>query len=402
MRAVSILALLLVALVALPAFGKESAAVGKANALLAEAETSCKAKEWEKAARSLAEEVTLAQQEKDLALEARGAEALEKLLDALEDEPAPKGDTTAVAGPREVLAIVMRVLDPARHGAYLSAHVLATELLLDAVEQGDAVHLDAAEAVLITFAATPKCGKAPAALLQLAKGVKAARAGDAKSAGTALEATLPLVKLGRWLRLTLAAELERMLVQLAAGDAAAVATTLQEAVGYLAPKQDVVLAHRWVKAARRRLAGASPEVRSALERAVEPYVREGEPGADGGRGGNGGNAESVSALGRAWPKLPGDKPFATVKRGEAGHDIRAVHDKKLAGTHPYNSGQSTWDQDGLTFVFADGGVALRMLDMQGTASQPGGRAAPSPAWGWYLLAPGETYGVTKAGLVVVN
>jgi hypothetical protein len=43
-----------------------------------------------------------------------------------------------------------------------------------------------------------------------------------------------------------------------------------------------------------------------------------------------------------------------------------------------------------------------MLAIEGTAGQPGGRSTPSPAWGWYLLAPGETYGVTKSGTVHVN
>jgi hypothetical protein len=403
MRVFPTVGLLALVLAAAPAEAKESEATAKVKSSLAEVERARKVREWDKAARAVADAALGAQRQNALDLEMLAAAALQELLDAMGPEKPAGGGTTADVGPREVLAIVMKALAPARHGAYLSAHALATELLLRAIEQGDAAHLPAAQAVLVAFAASPKCGKAGPALKALAEAVQACRATDATGARKAFELALPLVKQGRWLRATLAAQLEWMALQVAEGDVAAASATLQEAVGYLAPKQDGGIARAWVTAARARLATAPEEVRGALDRAVEPYVGAGSAGAAGGRGGDGGSAgANVSPLGRAWPKLPAEKPFATVKRAETGYDVRFSFDKKFAALHPVEAGQTTWDEDGLTLVFADGAVALRMLDMEGTAGQPGGRSDPSPAWGWYWLAPGETYGVTKSGTVHVN
>jgi hypothetical protein len=260
----------------------------------------------------------------------------------------------------------------------------------------------AAEPVLVAFAATPASGKAAAALAKLAQGVRAARGADTKGARTALQAALPLVKPGRWLRVTLAVHLEWMLVQIAGGDLTGAAATARDAAGYLAPKQDLDRANVWAAAARARLTKAPPETLQAFDLAVQPYTTNVGVGGAGGRGGDGeAEAGQRSPLGQAWAKLAAEKPFVTVKRTAAGYEVRATHVREPHAQAP-EAGQVSWGQDGLTLSFADGGVALAMLDLVGNRGGPGTRPIPSPVWAWYLLAPGETYGVTKSGLVSVN
>ena len=89
-----------------------------------------------------------------------------------------------------------------------------------------------------------------------------------------------------------------------------------------------------------------------------------------------------------------------MKRGVEGYEIRAPHDKSLVETQPYKGKQRTWDKDGLTLLFIDGGTALRMVVLSGDRSQPSERDVPSPAWAWYLLAPGETYAARVNGVVI--
>ncbi|MFI5402484.1 MAG: hypothetical protein ACHQ1G_06070, partial [Planctomycetota bacterium] len=81
---------------------------------------------------------------------------------------------------RDACAEVMKALDPKRNGAYVSAHLLALEIVRAAIREGDDRHLAEAAAVL----ATPRKGQGACAatLAALAKGVVAARKGEDGSA----------------------------------------------------------------------------------------------------------------------------------------------------------------------------------------------------------------------------
>ena len=196
---------------------KRTPAEAKVQALVKQAADAAKAKDGSKGTLAVLELATLAASEKSLHIEERAAEAFEGLLDALDDSAATAGGTAAGVDRRKALEIVMKGLDAGRHGVFLSAHALASELVLLAIERGDSAHLDNALAALTAYAATPKCGKAGPALAKLAQGVKAARTKDAK-AGAALEAAAAALREGRWARPMLGCALERATLHLNAGD----------------------------------------------------------------------------------------------------------------------------------------------------------------------------------------
>ena len=110
----------------------------------------------------------------------------------------------------------------------------------------------------------------------------------------------------------------------------------------------------------------------------------------------------MSPIGKALPKWPAGKPFATVGRTSSGFRCDLSFDEAQAVEVALRTGQHTWEWEGsgVTLFLFGPAVALRMLDLTGLRGQPGGRASPSRAWAYYWLAAGETWGATKTGVEI--
>jgi hypothetical protein len=387
-------------LVAGPAAAKQTEAESTAQALLKQAADATKAKDADRGAKAIAELAGLAAKEKSLGIEERATDAFEGLVDALDVEPPVPGATVAKAGPREVLAIVMKSLDPARHGVFLSAHALAAELVLRAGEQGDSAHLDAARAVLTAYVATPKCGKAAAAVLELAEAIRATREGS-KDAPTRLAAAAGLLNAGAWLRPSLVCAFERLVLDATGGDIAGAERVAAEIGARLQPSTDLNLVRTWREAVTRRFGGLPESLQATLRKVLDPYWA-GAPGNGGRAGDDGVGPNAQSPLGKAWQRLAPAKAVVSAKRLPSEFLIEVGLGKEPAARHPAQDGQKHWTKDGIHLAFGDGGVALLMFDLVGNRGQQGERSSPSAVRAWYWLAPGETYAATKTGVVITG
>ena len=352
---------------------------------------------------------------KNLGLEQRAAEALEEILDEVEKDATgnARGDALGETWPgrakgREVAAAAMKPLDPKRHGLYVSAHALATSIVLDAAALGDAEHLSDAAAVLAAFAGTPKAGSAAVTFSRLAEGIRLARANEGE------KALAPLGDAARkgdaWMLPALYAYLELAVLQLKAGDASKSALSIASACALPPKDADLSVMGDWMHAVETRWKDAPKEALDTFRTSAERFLGA-SAGAKGGRGGAGGAggaagsaAEDLSPLGRALPRWPASKAFVTAKRGKGGFEIRLPFDEKANTSEPVAlaRGANPWDASGVTILLAGPAVALRMADLTGTAGQPGERSRASRAWAYYWLADGETWGATKDGAIVTG
>jgi hypothetical protein len=353
----------------------------------------------------LGQAVSLAQKARDLQRESTAADALEELADDLDGRDVPAaadGTRQARPGSRALLAATMKAIDAKRHGAFVSAHALATVLLREAVAHGDGVFVEEAAVALLAYEATPKAGKASAPLARFAEGLRAVGAKDAAKADAMLSQAFEAFAANGWLALALDAATERVAGLLAAKDEARATEAVAKAAALVNADSDFDAVQTWETNGRRRWAGAPPAVLAPFEKAVAN--RPGGVGAKGGRGGAGGSGSggNVSDLGRYWPKAGADKPFVTLTRTKDGLVARAAFRKEAAEPLALQQGQRHWDDGGVTVALAGWAVALRIVDFEGLRGQPGERSRPSKARAFYPLAEGETWGVSKNGVVTVT
>lgn len=287
---------------------------------------------------------------------------------------------------REACAEVMKLLDPKRNGAYLSAHLLAHELVRAAVREGDDRHVADASAVL--SAPRKDAGSCNGALADLAAGVLAARKEQEDAAAHLMAAFDAALKNG-WLDLAMYAGIEIACVDKKVGRASDTLKRLDDALK--ASKDPFLLRERNRLASKR------------IPEATFPVEDDGMEGGAGGAGGAGGSAgrAAESAVGAAWKKHPTTKGLLKVKRAGKGFEIEPQFAGAPKGTCGPKWGEHHWRSGGVTLSFYDAGVALRMVDPTGLDGIPGD-GAPGEWSVFYLLAPGETWSVTKKGVVSVG
>lgn len=283
---------------------------------------------------------------------------------------------------RGACAEVMKLLDPKRNGAYVSAHLLALELVRISIRRGDDLHLAEAATIL----ATPrKDGGACAPVLKdLAAGVVAARRGEAADAR--LRAAFDVALKNGWLNLATYAGTELACAERKAGRES---DALERLDGALRESGDRALLQL-----RRALA----EDRIP-ERTIE--LGSGSVSAKGGKGGRGGSA-TQSPVGAAWGTLRNGKAVLTVKRGARDFEIEPRFPGAPKGKQAPGPGVQHWDGGGITLSFYDHGVALAMVDLTGRRGQPGDSSEPQSWPSYYPLAPGETWSLTREGTVSVR
>jgi hypothetical protein len=358
-----------------------------------------------KAATLYGQAVAAAHKANDLPREEAAANALEALLDAAEGDADPTPDKEKRAGrpkARAILAAVLGALDAKRHGAFVSAHAIATELLGDAVAAGDGLHVDAAAAALATYASTPKTGKAGPALASWGEGVRAARAGDAVKADAALSAALSTFVAEEWLSPATYAATELAALRVKASETGA-AKALEGAAGLVQPESDKIVVQEWMRVVATRLPGAPETTLADFRRVTAPFDHAASEGTAGGAGGRGADAgENVSKLGAFLSKPSVNWPFVSATRTARGLALKGGFEKDPIGTHKLRRGQQHWEDGGLTVAIAGWAVALRTMDLVGTAGQPSERLRPSRGRAFYLLGIEEGWSVSKAGVVSVS
>jgi hypothetical protein len=380
-------------------------------ALLALAESKAKAGELTEAGALVAQAVVATVKAKSLAGEQRAAEVLDALLDEIEGDASrdARGDAARDPRPgrwkaRELVAAVHKGLDAKRRGLFVSAPALALGILLDAMVFGDATHLAPAVATLTEAGAAPKAGVAAASFAKLAQGVAAAREGKAEDALAALAAAGAELE-GRGFTLPgLFARLEQAAVLRGAGREPEAFDVLGKALEALPKEPDLPSVQEWLHGVEVRMEKASPEALTKFRERGQAFLGSspGGAGGAGGRGGHGGGAHDVSPIGKVLPKWGASKPFVTATRTAEGLACTLTFDPTDSATVAPKPGQTSWEAGGVTLFVAWPAVALCMVDVAGTAGQPGERSRASRARAWVWLAVGETYAASQSGVEVTG
>lgn len=394
---------MLIAAAAILAAGAADAAEGWKEKL-AEARAQAKASEHLKAAGSYGDALAAVQAAGDLVAEQEVAEAFFEFLERLPRQPrgTATGSTSTVAGPRDAKAAVMARLDPVRSGAFVSAPCLAGELLVDAIRAGDGLFVAEAAAVLEPHGKGTKSGAGLKVLAILARGLKEAAAGEEKAAATLAEARDAALRQD-WTDLGLAAGVELAALAAKRKDAAKARSTVATLARLVSPKVDRRHLSWCSDALRDRLKELPPEVLKPFADAVAPILQKGEPGTAGGSGGRAVDSENpVSPLGVAHGRTEAGKPLATVARTDKGFEFRVEWNPNFRAPRAREPGVGYLDEGGLTVALCNWSVGLARVDFVGNQSGPAGLHVPPPGQAFYRLAPGETWTLTKDGLVQIS
>ncbi|MHC4934210.1 MAG: hypothetical protein ACYTGV_18725, partial [Planctomycetota bacterium] len=109
----------------------------------------------------------------------------------------------------------------------------------------------------------------------------------------------------------------------------------------------------------------------------------------------------LSGVGDALESYPRKKALVTVRRTKKGFQIREGFGPKFRKTQAYGPGVRHYGHEGVTYSFWGHAVALTTVDPTGRSGQPGGSSHRGPLRAFYHLGEGETWGVTRQGIVTV-
>jgi hypothetical protein len=307
-----------------------------------------------------------------------------------------------VAVPERAILNLIEVLPADRGQAFVSAHALAGHLLLMATRNQDRRFVEKAAKVLSRYARGRHHGRCAEAMDRYAKGLVALHAGDDAKAAKELTAALAVMAEEGWTDLAIHAGTECAATWLRMGEAGRATKAMSDVAGTFEGKKIASLVNTWRKLIAARLADAPPEVVAPLEKANEPFRSGQSVGAAGGAGGRGGHAGMISKIGEALPRLPAKKPMLTVARTEEGFVWRQLYDRSFERTVKPKPLLHHTEEGGVTLSFFDQAVALCMVDPEGRRGQPGEGSEPHSLRPFYHLARGETFGVTKQGVVTIK
>lgn len=367
-----------------------------------------------KAAERFGDAVAIAQAAGDLQAEATAADAMAEFLrdvmiQRMTARPAEPGATAEQApATGNLLAAAMKRLEAGRCGAYVSAPVLARTILLLASETGDTSGVDDAARVAAAHATKASSGRAAPVVARYAQGLKAAVEKRFDAATGPLDTAMKDAGKAGWFDLASHAGTELAAAWVGAGDAAN-ATAALDAVAALCkddtPRHAV---RRWQDCVNARLADAPEAVRKSAEDAFKRLLAGGESvsaaGGRGGKGGAGGNAdeEPISDVGRLLRKLGKGKPIVTATCTAKGIDVHWLTAPGVKCLVPFEDGEKVADEGGVTVSCSRHAIALRMVDLVGNRGQPGESSEMDPLRAYYLLAEGETWSVSKEGVVTIS
>jgi hypothetical protein len=358
------------------------------DAVLAEAAAAVKAGQSDVAAKAFGRAAAIAHKANDLLAEQRVAEALWPFLDG------PRDRADALAG-------VLPDLDPKRAGAFVSAGTIASELILVATSTGDMKHVKAASKVLASQAALQKCGKAARAFSVYAKALETVAATKGTDVSDALAKVVAEAIAQGWTDVAIHAGTELAAQLHTSGKSSEAKLALAVVAAIIKPDTDPDLVQVWRGIVNSRLKDAAPDTLAPFTDAMKPFARI-SVSAAGGVGGAGGTPGGQSKLGKAWNNLPAIQSFVTVKRLDDGFEITEAFDSALKAKQPLENGLRYRGEGGVTLSFRGRGVALRMLDLEGTRGQPGATSGLPPGVPLYRLAKGETWSLSRQGVVAIS
>lgn len=378
--------------------------------LLDEAKALSKNGESLKAAGRFGDAVAAAQAAGDLQAEESIAQALEELvrkveMDAIRRRAQPDASAAPADAPSvpALLVAVMRPLDAGRCGAYVSAPVLARNLLLLATESGDFGPVADVAAVAAAHARKPASGRAAAVVAKYAEGMRAEADGKFDVAAPLLDTAATDSAKAGWLDLVAHAGTEAAFAWVKAGSPEKAAASMTAAASAVGATPNLNRINGWSGFAKKRLADAPEAVTKPLADLVEKSKGPNSVSAAGGRGGRGGKAgeEPVSDIGKLLPKLAKGKPFVTVKCTPKGLEIHWTTGADEKPVRPFDEMVRIAEAGGVTLALQNRSVALMMVDLKGTRGQPGEASEASQVRAFYLLADGETWSVSKEGIVTI-
>lgn len=358
----------------------------------------------ERAARQAGRAAARAQDEDSLEAQSDVHELLDDLLaDASLPRPASDGETTDRRGGLQyVLGLCLEELDGGVAGAFVAPSALARGLLYTATISGDSTGVAAAAEVAADFAKARDTGLAADVLADYAAGALLVSRGEFAAATDPLGAAFQSAGEHGWSDLRFHAGMELVVARLSAGDEEAATAAMKTVSEHIVPGIPNSVRNAAIRFRTTRLADAPESVRQPLSDAIEA-LGGASVGASGGAGGAGGLAGGgLAEVGKLLPKLRRKKPLAEVERVEEGFEIRFGWDLRDAVPQPLQDGYKYASKGGLALGFAGHGVALVMVDPTGKNGMPGESSELPLDAPLYLLAPGETWSVDKAGVVRIK
>jgi hypothetical protein len=392
------------AVVTVVALAATSAWGASADDLIAEAEKLRTAGKVEEAAARFGAALESAQKKGKLDAEERAARGLDGLFGPGTVGGRAGGGVTA--GERDLLALVLGQLDATRNGAFVSAPVVARKLLLFASEFGDADHVAPARAALV---ANGKAGgRASSAMVTYADGLLALEAGDSEAAGTAFEQVLAVALEERWADVAAHASAEIAGIRVAAADEAGAKAVLARVTETLEGELGGLTSSAWTRVLHARIGEPSTELLNVLRAAM----RGARPTSSGPVVSDGGYGKSKSTeLGRALKRFSVRKPLVTARCAPNGFALTRHFEPESEEVRLFRPDQQRIDYGGLLVTTRGRMIALQAAKTENegasgiggvTRSVASSVGVGSVARAEYLLARGETWGVTKKGVVTIT
>ncbi len=387
-------ALVTIALCAVPAHAKDTP-----RSLAREARDLVRNESFADGIRLYADALRLAEKGKDLPAQehvVRGLqhEAASRMMRASEREDLQ----------RTAFLVLLDALDPKRNNVFLSRGHVAHALLLEATHSGGFRHVEAAAAAAKVHAKLKGSGAYAQAMASYGDGLLLVAADEPGEACPLLQDVLDKAVAESWTVLALYAGTELAAAHVKAKANAKAASALRKAATLLKVGGDRAIVGTWRGLVKSRLDGAAADVLAPFKEAVKPHGGGDASRSTGNSSGKppSGGSRDRSKVGEAWKKLSKRKPFVTVQRTADGYAIRQSFDKKFAALQPFAHGVKHHGDGGITLSFWNRGVRLHMIDMTGRESPPGESSTPRGFLLFHTLARGETWGVNKAGGVVIT
>jgi hypothetical protein len=369
------------------------AAVGELRAqtvdlLLADAAAAAKSNRSKDAAKALGRAAAMTHKANDLLAEQMVGTQLVALLQPL--------DGTSLA---EALAEVLSGLDAKRAGAFVSARALAGELLMLATRSGSTAHAPEASKALSAQSGALKSGKEARHLASYAKGLELVSLGKAAEAIAPLELALKGAAEEGWTDVALHVGTELAAQALAGGDSGKASESLATVATLIKPDTSPDLVQTWRNAVRTRLKGAPADVLVPFEAAVKPFGEKTKTGSSVNNPGN--RLGNLSKVGRAWDRMSPTQAIVTVKRLDDGFEVTPSYAPDLKAKQRLASAFTHHTEGGLGLGFRERGVALLLIDFEGTRHPAASNAVP-PGTALYRLARGESWVVGRNGVVRIS
>ncbi len=301
---------------------------------------------------------------------------------------------------RDAFALILGRLDPKRSAAFVSAHALATQFLFSATKNADDRHVFRSLEVIEEFARSQRSSKISDMLALYGQGIVARASGRSDEAIGPLEQALNTCIAERWTDCAAYVGTELAAVGVERKNRSKARAALEAIASAGAQDMTFRLAATWKSLVDARLRGAPSDVLEPYAFALKPFLEEGsfvesllpECACD---------PPGLTKLGSAWRDLSSARPIVTVLRTRDGFEIREGFDREFRAARSIAWKLEHFSNGGVVLAFDGAGVALLRLALEGSSVGPSEAPYPSLANSYYRLGVGESYSVSKVGLVTI-